>query len=149
MKREASPAFRDLARRLLAIETGGEETPEGLAEGLQRALKKLHARMSRLITANGFEALLRRGLQISRVRYTFLREVEIQPEADDCLKGLMESVADLRPAEARDGLEAILANTFDVITIFIGKNMTLRQLHRVWPEISAGENSSGPREAGE
>lgn len=147
MRREASPRFKDLASRLLAFEAGEDETPEGLVRGAECVLRKLRARMDRLLTSPGFDTLLRRSLRLARANYPFLQPVQVQAEFEGWLKELGAAVAGVGPVEAKGGLESMLALTFDVTATFIGEDMVLRQLHRVWPEISPGDTGFQPQEA--
>ncbi len=148
-----SPESHDLACQLLAHEMQGPSlegrTPTETAEAGQRICQKLYQQMAQLIGPTGFNALGARALHLARIEFPFLNGVEIRMQEEGCLKGLPESVQGQPPAEISSALVAVFANFIWLLVTFIGKDLALRQLRSIWPEISpCGADADAKEEKG-
>ncbi|MBI3977585.1 MAG: hypothetical protein HY331_05295 [Chloroflexi bacterium] len=134
--------YRGVALRLLAAEGGECQDPEALAAGTERALQKLRRGLGKLIGPMGFHTLLTRALTLAQADFPFLRHVQVEPDADDVLRGLGESVLGRDPDEARESLVAILANFIGLLASFIGDRLALHLAREIWPTVQLDDISS-------
>lgn len=145
--REFDSESRKWARELLDREVGDRQRTTELAEAAQRICERLHRQLSTLIGSEGVTAVLRRALRMAQDDFPFLKGVEVQPLPNGCLKGLGQSVEAQMASEVRDGLVAIIGNAIWLLVTFIGRDLTLRQLKRIWPNAALDSASSSPEEA--
>jgi hypothetical protein len=144
---KATPAQRELARRLLAQEMDGQRSPATLAEGSDRVCLRLWRQIQPLIGPAGFQSVLARALGLARAEHPFLEGVEGAEPANGCLKGLAASVQGQSPAETEEGIVAVLGNFVWLLSTFIGEDLVLRLLRRAWPDVPLGEPGDGSEEA--
>ena len=140
-------AQRDLARRFLAEEIGHRQDPEALPAAGEQVFQKLCVRLAKLVTATGSHALLARALYLARAEFPFLAGVRAGTVPDTCLDGLRESLQGVEPAQAGDGLVAVLTNMIGLLVTFIGEDLTLRLVRDVWPGAPSGQTSPGVEDA--
>lgn len=147
-----SPASIDLARRLLAVESGrGSRAAGGASEGgiaesaggsaipLVRVCVKLRTIVGGLAGTTGFRTLLARALTLARAQEASLAGVRVLE--DGSLSGIDEDSA----AAGTSAGEALLAQVVDLLIIFIGLALLLQLLRGEWPDVSSGR-SGGKRE---
>lgn len=146
-RQAATPALRDLARRLVESEAAGQPSAPVTADGAERAVSKLREYLARLIGIGGFRALLARALQLTKAEVPSLRGVQAEP--DGALSGLPEWVLGRDPAEARAALVAVLANVLWLLAVFIGDDLVERLVREVWPQVRLPANGSGFEETTE
>lgn len=126
-----SASIKELARRLLAAEAG-RPAADGEHEA-ERVCEKLRISLVRFAGADGFVALMRRALAISRVEAPSLQSLTLR--ADGCFVGFRSALGD-------DGNEAgaILTTHFLwLLATFVGEPMTMRLVREVWPDLSFDE----------
>lgn len=122
----------DLVAWALTFEIG--DTPEQNVEAAaQRACQKLGERLSALVTAEGYRALLVRAVQVAARDFPFLNGSTARFQSDACL-GDIASSDEVSSADLRDGLTAVLAGVVSLSITFIGEDLTLRAVRDVWPE---------------
>ncbi|HWP49867.1 MAG TPA: hypothetical protein VNM22_22115 [Candidatus Limnocylindrales bacterium] len=141
--RQGSSGAKEMAQRLLTYEAGGLQGSEDLAKAADHACQKLYHQMVRLVGLAGFQALLMRSLNLAKTEFPFLRRVESEPQAGECLKGILEAVQDRDPVLVGEGLVAVLANFIGLLITFIGKDLALRLIRKTWPEVTLDDVSSG------
>jgi hypothetical protein len=161
--RQMSPLFLDLASRLLAgenVETSPTNRGDEV-EAAEKAFRKLRGRLARLLGQEGFDSLLKRALYLAAADYPFLENVTVETSqsspnesrqlSTSHLKGLRENIQGHDRAEVRAGLDALLGDFVWLLSTFIGEDLALRQLRRIWPDVlldSAEDRQvSGPEEA--
>jgi hypothetical protein len=133
----------NLARWLLARELADAHDPGALAAAAERVCHKLAVRLARLITPTGYEALVARALHFTRGQFGFLVAVQVGSGSGPCLVKLAETVQGVDPAEVYDGLAALLAHIIELLTTFIGDDLTLHLLAEVWPDVPPGRAGGG------
>lgn len=108
---QATPAVRDLARLLLALEANRTgHAPEGTYAALS-AFEQLRSYLSKLVGVAGFQALLARALALAKREAGWLEAVRVASDAT--LEGFRET-AQQQPAEAAaEGSAAWLAQQFE------------------------------------
>jgi hypothetical protein len=128
-----SPATRDLARRLLAVEAASQSAADPRVHEAVRVCEKLRVSLTRFAGADGFTALLRRALALARAEVPALHG--ITEKADGSLAGLDELAADSQNA-AIDAAVAITAHLLGLLVTFVGEPLTVRLVHEAWPGAS-------------
>ena len=142
--KQASPAIRFLARRLLALEADGSEQADVKERAALSAFAKLRLHLTKLIGISGFQVLLARALALAKAEVTWLEPVHVQ--ADATLEGFSEA-AQRQPADAvAEGCLALLAELIGLLVVFIGEALTLRLVQEVWPEARLDDPNSGAEE---
>ena len=120
--------------------------PEVLLDAAERACQKLCARVARLVTTAGSEALLARALSLATIEFPFLAGVQPSPMADRCLQGLHARVEEVEPAVMRDAATAVLAGIIMLLCSFIGQDLTLGLVRDIWPDVPTDEGLWGVQE---
>lgn len=87
----------------------------------------------------GLEALLTRAVQITARERPWLSSVTIGGSADCPLSGLSEAAGSRDGNDALEGYAALLANVLDLLTSFIGEDLTMRFVRHAWPNVSFGK----------
>lgn len=145
--RQAPPAIRDLARRLLARSAKQPQGAAELAEAVAKGLQSLQQQLTRLIGPEGFGVLVGRSLHLASVEFPFLKGVEAEVGPVCSLKGLRERLESVAPADANAAAAALLGNLIWLLVAFIGLRLTLRLLQSTWPEVALGDAGPGLEEA--
>jgi hypothetical protein len=142
-----TPAQRDLARWLLDEEMGDGRGSEALLEAADRVCRKLSGRLARLVTVVGYRALLGRAVHLSGSEFPFLRGVRARDTEDGCFDGLREKAEGVEPAMLRAALRTVFGSVIELLTTFIGEDLTTRLVRDVWP--CAPFDGIDPRRGGE
>jgi hypothetical protein len=133
-----SPSIRDLAGRLLALEAASQEGANSRVHEAVRVCEKLRVCLIRFAGADGFTALLRRALALSRAEVSEIQG--ITETADGSLDGLGE-VAVLSSKSGTDAGSAITAHLLGLLVTLIGEPLTVRLVREAWPDISCDDQS--------
>ncbi|MGI4830641.1 MAG: hypothetical protein ACRYFU_20965 [Janthinobacterium lividum] len=120
-----SPATRDLAQRLQAFEQDAPVIADEDRLATCRVCEKLIRSLRLTVGAEGIRALLQRALTLAQREAPALREVTVQ--SDCSLKGL--------EGEAVGASSVLVAHLIELLATFIGRGLTSRLLHEVWPEV--------------
>ena len=130
-----SPAIRDFARRLIALESLRDEPlPTGGHES-ERVCEKLRLPLARLAGVAGFRSLLSRAVALAKAEVPSLAAVRVR--ADGSLEGLDGS--------DRDAGAVVVAQLLGLLVTFIGEPLTLGLVRDAWPEatVTVADVSSG------
>jgi hypothetical protein len=133
---KASPAMRDLARRLLAASQTASDPH------VQEAVlvnEKLRISLTQFAGADGFAALLRRAVALASAEVPALHRATVS--ADGRLEGL-EQLATQPGSVASAAAVVITAHLLGLLVTFIGEPLTLRLVREAWPGISLDEYHS-------
>lgn len=135
MVKDSGTFGRALAYRLLAYEAGESRSSGDTAASGSVVCQKLFAEIEQFIGHDGFKALLARALYLAKAEFPFLAEVQIGESDEGWLIGLSENVATRDATEVSDSIAAVLGGFIDLLGTFIGFDLTLRMIHRRWPEV--------------
>lgn len=127
----ATPQMRNLAKRLMAYETGGNKSSGTKTPVAFHCCEKLRPHLATLMGDGGFRALLSRALADAEVPW--LRAVHVK--ADGSLEGLEELHVQLDLDEFFEGRIVLLTQLLGLLVAFIGENLTLRLVREVWPNV--------------
>ena len=118
------PALRQLARRLLEEEAGGQSEPAVVGRAAEEVLRRLRDRLVTLVGARGFEALLRRALTLAEGEIPELERVRVAPGGG--VVGLPSAIEARTEGEATAGPLRLLGHFFELLATFIGEDLTAR-----------------------
>ncbi len=141
---ESTPAIRNLARRLLALEADRNEQAEGTAAAALSAVARLRSYLTKLIGGAGFQALLSRALALAKTEAGWLEPVRVQ--ADATVAGFSEAARQQPPNAAAEGCAALLAQALGLLVTFVGEALTLRLVQEIWPEARINSMNLGAEE---
>jgi hypothetical protein len=133
----ASPAVRDLARRLLAHEAARAHAPDGRVEAAGRVLEELRVRLSKLMGVVGFSTLLSRAVALAKAEAPSLESVQVR--TDGTLEDFGPAGQDEAPGTRASRGVVLIAHLLELLVTFIGAPLTLRLLRDAFPEAQADE----------
>lgn len=122
----ATPPLRDLATRLLALES--ESGKDINAASAFRVCGKLGVRLTLLAGAAGFRSLLARALVLAQAQVPWLLAVQVLP--DGRLEGLGN---DTGKEDLIEGEVALVAQLLGLLHTFIGEPLTMQLVKEAWP----------------
>jgi hypothetical protein len=128
----ASPEMRNIAKRLIAYEAGGNK-PGATKNPVEfSACEKLRPNLATLMGSGGFRALLSRALALTQAEVPSLHGVHVK--ADGTLEWVETDHAQRDPDELFEGRVVLLAQLLGLLVAFIGEDLTLRLVREVWPK---------------
>jgi hypothetical protein len=129
----ATPRIRNLAERLMALETRGNnlETKPPVSF---RPCEKLRPYLATLMGSGGFQALLLRALALAKSEVAWLHTVQVK--ADGTLEAVDGLEGPVSQEEMTDGCIILLTELLGLLVAFIGEDLTLRMVRDVWPKQS-------------
>lgn len=120
---EPNVAMRELAQRLIALEVASDLGSNPGKNAAFRVLEKLRLLLTRFAGSDGFAALMRRAIALSRTG---------NPSLEGCTLGKDASIASLEEISVEAGF-SLAAQLLDLMTTFIGEALTLSLLADIWP----------------
>ena len=120
---EPRVAMKELAQRLIAFEEASDLGSNPGPNAAFRTLIKLRLLLVRFSGLDGFAALMRRAITLSRIE---------NPSLEGCTLGKDGSIESLEEISVEAGL-SLAAQLLDLMTTFIGEALTLRLLADIWP----------------
>ena len=128
----ANPKMRDLAERLVAYETSGNESAETRSPAAFRVCEKLRPPLATLMGDAGFRALLSRALALATAEVPWLA---VQVRTDGSLEELEDPQAHPDPDTLFEGRIVLPAQLLGLLVGFIGERLTWRLVREVWPQV--------------
>jgi len=129
---------RQLATWLLLHEA--DERDASAADGASRAWEKLSARLARIFTTAGCDALATRAIYLAQADFPVLVALG-GPSLG--LERLPRALAETDHTEAFEAATAILGNVSALLITFIGEDLALRAIRDVWPGAPVAFEQSG------
>ena len=127
----ASPAIRDFARRLIALEAARDGSAAG---GAVRVCDRLRVPLARLAGEAGFRSLLSRAVAMAKAEFPSLAAVQVR--ADGSLGGLDEPSRGQDAGAGGEARVAVVAHLIGLLMTFIGQPLTMGLVRDAWPELS-------------
>lgn len=127
----ATPAIRDFARRVIALEAARDGLPGMPAGGAGRVSDRLRGPLARLGGTAGYRSLLSRALALAKAEVASLNPVRIR---DD---GSLEGFDGDFPGG--DGEAAVVAHLLGLMATFIGEPLMRQLVLDLWPDAAADE----------
>jgi hypothetical protein len=131
----------DYAVLLLSSEWPDGAGSDQLLSAVQRTFEKLNVHLSRRLGSVGAYAILRRAVALAVADLPWLASVSVAESGS--LEGFDSASEDRTLSEAVAGSVAILASVIGLLDIFVGKNLCMRMLQAVWPDVVRAEVGSG------
>ena len=130
----ATPAIRDFARRLIALEVAcAEPTVTGGSE-VVRVCDRLRLPLSKLTGDAGFRSLISRAVALAKAEIPSL--VAVQVRADGSLEGLDGIGQDSDVGADGQAGVVVVAQLLGLLVTFIGEPLMLRLVRDAWPNAS-------------
>ena len=120
---EPRMAMRELAQRLIALEEASDLISNPEKNAAFRVHEKLRLLLTRFAGSEGFAALMRRAITLSRAE---------NPSLMDSTLGKDGSMASLEGISVETGL-SLAAQLLDLMATFIGEALTLSLVADIWP----------------
>lgn len=136
--RQVAATAQDLARRLLALEAGANNSPD--VHAMLCAYKNLRLNLAKPLGVAGFQALFARALTLAQDEVLWLTAVKLEPGGT--LLGFEDIALSLPVEEAVEGGMTLLSQLLRLLITFIGEALTLQLLHNIWSEIPWERNSN-------
>ena len=118
-----STAATKAAQRLWAHEAGKSEESEAVTSAAERVCARLRVELSRWIGADGYRALLRRALALTRPEFPALTGLSCEgrdgPE-------LASAVRTHGAADVKGSVVAVVATLIDLLSRIVGEEMATR-----------------------
>jgi hypothetical protein len=131
------PKIRDLAQRLLSLESRAENLSGSNTSTVFIINEKLRHPLSRLAGTAGFRSLLMRALTLAKREAPGLEGVQVKE--DGSLEGLN--------GEDTEAGAVLIAYLVGLLETFIGESLTLRMLNDIWPSLSGVDTNSEGKES--
>jgi hypothetical protein len=122
-----TPTIRELARRLIALESQRDASAAMRGSDAANVCEKLSVPLSQLAGRAGYHSLITRALAIAKPSFPTLTPVEVR------LDGTLQSFDEIGGGEPEAGL-AVLVHLLDLLVMFIGEPVTLSIIRRAWPD---------------
>ena len=134
-----TPTIRELALRLIALETPRDATPAKSGSEAARVCEKLRMPLAKLAGKAGYHSLISRAIAIAKADAPALGPVEVR--LDGSLEGFDKIGENNAAAEV-----AVLVHLLDLLVIFIGEPVTLSLVRDAWPEATLEKTNSSAEE---
>jgi hypothetical protein len=129
----ASAEMLALAADVLACERARHANADDWREPMLAAFRHLQDAMSKLVGDAGFAGLLSRAIQLTRREHAWLDRVPLGSTL--ALEHLTEQARGVGEPATAEGAIALFAMVLQLFSVFIGSELTLRQVHHVWSEL--------------
>jgi hypothetical protein len=127
----ATPAIRDFARRLVALEAARAEPPDPSRNEAVRVCEKLRLPLSKLAGVAGFRSLMSRAVAMAKAEVPSL--VAVRVGVDGSLEGLDGPRHDQDAGAGGLAGAIVVAQLLGLLVTFIGEPLTLRLVREAWP----------------
>ncbi len=123
----ATPAIRELARRLIALEAahGANSTASGRESA--RACEKLQVPLARLAGAAGYRSLISRAIAVAKAEFPALDPVQVR------MDGSLEGLEEIAQKDVQAGT-SVLIQLLSLLVTFIGEPLTRVLVRDAWPD---------------
>jgi hypothetical protein len=129
----ATPEMRHFAKRIIVYETKANKSAPAKTSTPFPVPEKLRPHLAQLMGEGGFRALLSRSLALASAEVPWLRALRVNSEG--ALEGWEEPSVPPRSDELFEARVVLLAQLLGLLATFIGENLTLGLVHRVWPKV--------------
>lgn len=131
--------MRELSRCLIACEvTTKAEAADASAgnkfAGAFRVCERLRPHLATYMGSVGFRSLLSRALVLAGAEVAWLRLLQVK--VDGSLEGLDKLAVQVSPEEMAEGGVVLVTQVLDLLTAFIGQDLTLQMVRELWSELT-------------
>ena len=132
-------AIRDLARRLIALETSRDARAAVSGSDAARVCEKLRMPLAKLAGTAGYHSLISRAIAIAKASAPALGPMEVR------LDGSLEGFDKIGENDADAGV-AVLVHLLELLVTFIGEPVTLSLVRDAWPDSNLEKTNSTAEE---
>jgi hypothetical protein len=90
--------------------------------------------------------MLVRALRLAQLDYPFLKWVSVEPHGS--FAGLDQTLQEVVPGHAREGLLAVVTCLIDLLVGFVGEELTSRLVVEIWTDLPVPKTSQPHKENG-
>jgi hypothetical protein len=123
--------MRELAEKLLSIEDAGHSDEHAPAQKAGMVSERLRVHLTRFAGADGFTALIRRALTLSRADVPELQAATVKP--DGSIEGL-DAASKAATDGGREASIVLTTNLLNLLVTFVGEPLTRRLVNDAWPD---------------
>jgi len=134
-----TPTSRELARRLMALETSRDATPAKSGSDAARVCEKLRVPLAKLAGTAGYHSLISRAIAIAKANARALGPVEVR------LDGSLAGFEKVEENDAEAGV-AVLVHLLNLLVTLIGEPLTLGLVRDAWPDATLEKTNSSAEE---
>jgi hypothetical protein len=127
-----SLATRELARRLIALESQHDAQPVAGPSEAGRVVEKLRITLARFAGAAGYRSLLMRAVTLAKAEAASLAPLQVQPD------GSLQGFDGIEQKDAEAGV-VVVACLLSLLVTFIGMPLTIRLVRDAWPDATLDE----------
>jgi hypothetical protein len=151
-----------LAKRIVEAECARARGGQELAGAVEQTFVRLESMMSTLIGPVGFQSIMARAVHLTRGTWPWIERTQLGASAAVVLQqlsqersagstsrarlvlaGFTSALEQEGPENLKAGAAELLANVLRLFCTFIGEELTLRLMHRTWPNLAAGDAGPG------
>ena len=125
--------MRTIAKRLIVHEARGNKSSVMKVAADFSACEKMRPHLATLVGNGGYHALLSRALALAQAEVPWLRVVRVK--AEGTLEGVEQHRAQLAPDKFFEGKVVLFVQLLGLLVAFIGEDLTLRLVRKVWPNV--------------
>jgi hypothetical protein len=143
---KGAQASRGVARTIVLEAVGGRTAPEELGRAVEGVFAALQAALLHLIGPAGFRALLARASHLIEPEFPWLASTAMGADPGPTMQLLADAVRSEGVGRIVEGTTALLGAVVALLFTFIGEDLTLRILRRVWALKEGDLGGPGPEE---
>ncbi len=123
----ATPAIRELARRLITLEAPHDANSTAGGRDTARACEKLRMPIAKLAGAAGYRSLISRTIAVAKAEFPALDPVQVR------MDGSLEGFEEIAQKDVQAGT-AVLIQLLSLLVTFIGEPLTRVLIRDAWPD---------------
>jgi len=132
----ATPAIRNLARRLIALDAARDPSA-GPADEAVRACEKLRVPLAKLAGVAGFRSLMARAMAAATAEVPWLASVQVR--VDGSLEGVDAARLHQGAVPGGEAGVVLVAQLIGLLVTFIGEPLTWQLVRDAWPDAATDE----------
>ena len=122
----ATPAIRELARRLLALEAPHAANAAADGRETAQACEKLRVPLVKLAGSAGYRSLISRAIAVAKTEFPALDPVQVR------LDGSLDGLDEIAQKDVQAGT-VVLIQLLSLLVTFIGEPLTRVLVRDAWP----------------
>lgn len=132
--KQATLQMQTFARRLIENEANGVKSLRAKNAAAFEIYEKLRPQLEPLVGKSGFRSLLSRALTLATMEISELRTMQVR--ANGALEGPKEVKENQNSTKVYKGRVVFLAHLLGLLVAFIGRNLTVRLMNEIWPNVT-------------
>ena len=129
-----TPKMRTIAECLISLEEAGDRSGAAHFAAVP-VLEKLRPQLATLMGAAGYAALVARALVLAKADVKQLETLKVKADGTLEIVHASRPVVDTGSRDNREGSVALIVRLLELLTAFIGENLTLHLACEIWPNL--------------